>query len=169
MCRSAGSPSRSAGDLLEQLIARVVAERVVHLLEPVEIDEQHRERLAGARRAGQRLVEPVAEERPVGETRQAVVEGLVHELLFEPDALGDVAGVQHDPADVPVGAQVAHVRLELTPLSEPVLQAELELVRLAVRAGFVQRGAVALVDEACESRSRAPPPRGVRASRSPTR
>ena len=33
-------------------------------------------------------------------------------------------------ADVPVGAQVADVRLELTPLAEPVLQAEHELVRV---------------------------------------
>ena len=79
-----------------------MAERVVHLLEPVEVDEQHGERLAGAGRAGQRLVEPVAEERAVGEAGQPVVERLVGELLLEPDALGDVARVEHDAADVPV-------------------------------------------------------------------
>ena len=142
-------------DLLEQLVAGVVAERVVHLLEAVEVDEQHGERLAGARRAGQRLVEPVAEERTVGEAREPVVEGLVRELVLEPDALGDVAGVQDDPADVPVAAQVADVGFELAPLAELVLQAEHELVRLAVGAGCVERLAVVGVDEARESRVRA--------------
>ena len=89
----------------------------------------------------ERLVEPVAEQRAVRETGQAVVEGLMPELLLEPDALGDVARVEHDAADLPVVAQVGHVRLEVAPLAEPVRHAEHDLVRLAVRAARRRRAA----------------------------
>ena len=68
----------------------------------------------------ERLVEAVAEERAVGEAGQAVVERLPRELLLEPDALGHVAGVEHDAADLAVVAQVGDVRLEVAPLAEPV-------------------------------------------------
>ena len=97
-----------------------MAEAVVDLLEAVEVDEQHRERVARPLGPRERLVEPVAEQRAVGEPGEAVVERLPGQLLLEPHALGDVAGVEDDAADLPVVAQVGDVRLEVAPLAEPV-------------------------------------------------
>ena len=108
-------------DLLEQPVTAVVPERVVHLLEPVEVDEQDREVLSGARRARELLIEAVPEERAVCEPGQAVVKRLMGELFFQPDPLGHIARVQDDAADVPVGAEVADMGLELPPLAEFVL------------------------------------------------
>ena len=71
--------------------------------------------VARALRAGERLVEPVAEQRAVGEAGQPVVEGLRRQLLLEPDALGDVARVEDDAADAAVVAEVGDVRLEVAP------------------------------------------------------
>ena len=53
--RASVSPGRlvvgeAPGDLLQQLVAGVVAERVVHLLEAVEVDQQHADRGRGALR-----------------------------------------------------------------------------------------------------------------------
>ena len=98
----------------------------------------------------ERLVEPVAEEGAIGEARQIVVEGLVGELLFEPVALGDVACVQNDAADVAVGPQVADVGFELAPLAELVLEPEHDLVCLAVGAGLLECLPVFGVHEADE-------------------
>ena len=142
----------AAGDLLQQLVAGAVAEAVVDLLEPVEVDEQHREHVPGPRGAGQRLVEPVAEQRAVGEVGEAVVERLPRELLLEPNPLGDVAGVEHDAAHVAVAAEVGDVRLEVAPLAEPVAHAEHDLVRLAVPQAASTQRAVVGVDEAHEAR-----------------
>ena len=134
-----GEPAR---DLLEQLVAGVVTEAVVDLLEPVEVDEQQRENLVRALRARQGLVETVAEQRAVGEAGEAVVEGLARELLLEPDPLGDVARVEHHAPDVAVLAQVGHVRLEMPPLLEAVRHPEDQLPRLPVLERGAHRGAV---------------------------
>ena len=138
---------------LQQLVAGAVTERVVDLLEAVEVDEENRETISGTRGARERLLEPVAEERTVGEPGEAVVERLPRQLLLEPDALGDVTGVQHDAADEPVCAQVGHVRLELPPLAEPIPQPELDLVRLSACARFLEELAIVRVHERGEPRA----------------
>ena len=61
-------------ELLEHQVAAVVAERVVDLLEAVEVHEQHGDSAAGPCAGAQRVVEPVEEERAVGEAGQVVVE-----------------------------------------------------------------------------------------------
>ena len=96
------SDSKRAATTLQQLVARVVAEAVVHLLEPVEVDQEDREQPERPRGARKRLVEAVAEERAVREPGQPVVERLPGELLLEPYALADVPRVEDDPADLPV-------------------------------------------------------------------
>ena len=93
------------------------------------------------------------------------MEGLVGQLFLEPDALGDVARVQDDPADVAVAAQVADMGLELTPLAELVPESEHELVRLAVGAGVLERLPVVGVHESQRIPRRAPPTRAAPASR----
>jgi hypothetical protein len=59
-------------------------ESIVHGLEVVEIDEQDRDEGSGSGTARQRVVDPVAEQRAVGQAGQAVVECLVADLLVEP-------------------------------------------------------------------------------------
>ena len=58
-----------AGDLDEQGVADLVTERVVDELEPVDVEQQHRARPVDALQPGQRLVEPVGEQRAVGQAR----------------------------------------------------------------------------------------------------
>ena len=71
-------------DRHEQVVAGVVTEAVVHGLEVVEVDEQHRHRLVAP--LLERVVEAVPEQRPVGELRERVVERL--ELAAGPRARG---------------------------------------------------------------------------------
>ena len=76
----------------------LVAEAVVDRLEVVEVEEQHRESGsprggAGRGRARARSANSARLARPVS----GVVERLVGELLLECLALGDVAGVEHQP------------------------------------------------------------------------
>ena len=56
-------------DRPQHLVSGLVAADVVHTLEAVEVDDEERERLARAARAGQRLVDTVVEERAVRQAR----------------------------------------------------------------------------------------------------
>ena len=60
-------------DRAQQLVARGLAQRVVHLLEAVEVDEEERHAVAIAVRLGQSDLEPVLEQAPVGKPRERVV------------------------------------------------------------------------------------------------
>jgi hypothetical protein len=61
------------------------------------------------------VLDPLGEQRPVGQAGQAVVERLVDQLGFELLAVGDVAGVQHQAAHVGVLEQVGGHRLGVQP------------------------------------------------------
>ena len=79
---------QAVGDLAQQQVAHVVAERVVDLLEPVEIQGQHREPAMAALRAADRLREPVVEQRPVRQTGQRIrVRELADSALARGDAI----------------------------------------------------------------------------------
>src|SRR3712207_7606675 len=58
--------------LFRSLVPRVMPERVVELLEAVEVDEQQGELAALLLRRGDRGAEPVHEVAPVGEPREVV-------------------------------------------------------------------------------------------------
>ena len=83
---------------LSKLVPLSVAQAVVHRLEVVEVDEEHGQMRAGLADASQGVLEPVLEQRLVGQAGQGVVEGPVFELVLQPDAVGDVAEAP-DPAD----------------------------------------------------------------------
>ena len=78
-CRWPGSMlARRRAELADQLVAGRMAERVVDLLEAVEIEvEQSEAVLGGAPDIGQRVVEPIVEQGAVGQAGQRVVEGQV--------------------------------------------------------------------------------------------
>ena len=64
--------AQAGADLAQHLIARMVAEGVVELLEPVEVDEQQRQLLARLRARGHGRAEPVHEVTAVAEPGQLV-------------------------------------------------------------------------------------------------
>ena len=75
------------GDLDEDPVAGAVPERVVDRLEVVEVEEEHRDARPAAAPAGEGPLDVVAEEDPVREPGQRVVEGVVEELRLEPLAV----------------------------------------------------------------------------------
>ena len=97
----------------EQLVAHLVPQAVVDVLEVVEVEVEHHDRLGRAHRAlAQRVHQPVPEQLAVGQPGQRVVERLVGELLLEPLPVGDVAQRQHQAAHGRVGEQVVEGPLE---------------------------------------------------------
>ena len=76
-------------DRPQQLIAHRVAERVVDVLESIQVDVQHGDGAAGAVRAHHRLIEPVAQQGPVRNVRETVVQREARELV------GQFAGDRH--------------------------------------------------------------------------
>ena len=74
-------------DLLDEVVARGVAQRVVDGLEVVQVDEEHAHRLAHPARAHQLLLDPVLEEPAVGQPGERVVPGHVRDLLQELEVL----------------------------------------------------------------------------------
>ena len=75
---------QSHRDRLEQLVAGTVPERVVDVLETVEVDEQRGGRHVVASCPGQHRVDPVEDEHAVGETGQRVVERLMPDAFQQP-------------------------------------------------------------------------------------
>ena len=94
-----------------------MAERVVDRLEVVEVHEEHRDRPAVAELAIECVLHPVGEQDAVREAGQRVVQRAALELLLELLALGDVAGVQHDPLHVRIVHQVRADRLDVPDLA----------------------------------------------------
>jgi hypothetical protein len=74
-------------ELLQEAVADMVAQRVVDLLEAVEVEEEEGQGPAEA----QGVLEPLAQQAAVGEPGQRVVQGLVAQPLLLRLALGDVA------------------------------------------------------------------------------
>ncbi len=92
---------------LQQAVAGVVAERVVDVLEVVQIEEHDRDRALAALRERQCVLHAVAEQVAVGEQRQRIVEGQLAQLLLERLALADVAEVERQALHRRVLAEVA--------------------------------------------------------------
>ena len=83
--------------------------------------------------AHQRLGEPVLEQGAVGQAGQAVIEGLVHQLLLEALALVHVVNGADDAGDGRVGQQVGQDELDIAPVPVPVADAQLGLAGAAIR------------------------------------
>src|SRR5207302_10936486 len=79
------------GNLLQQTVTGLVAEAVVHALEAVEVHQQQRARFHLALAGADRFFQALAEEGPVGQARQGIVERLELECLGFRFAFGDIA------------------------------------------------------------------------------
>ncbi|ODS03010.1 hypothetical protein AUC71_12115 [Methyloceanibacter marginalis] len=66
---------QARGDLLQQRIAGGMAERVVHLLEAVEVETEHRDDVAVALGARDRTVKMLPELHPIGQAGERIVQG----------------------------------------------------------------------------------------------
>src|SRR5712692_1534980 len=65
----------------QQSVTGGVPERVIHVLEVVEVDEQHRRGTVLATRSGEHLLDSVENQDPVGQPRQRIVQWLVSDLV----------------------------------------------------------------------------------------
>ncbi len=109
LAQTASDPLRGRA---QQSVTGGVPEGVVDELEAVEVDEEHGEVIAVAPRGRDRLVEPVGEQRPIGETRQLVVGGqltgaFAGDVELDEDALIP-DGVQQTPDQEALGERAAH-------------------------------------------------------------
>ena len=86
--------TRRSRDRLQQPVADRVPERVVDVLEAVEVQEQHRDLVLVARGQRDRLADPVVEKHPVRQAGQEVVLGRVRHLLRHRPRRAHVA--EHD-------------------------------------------------------------------------
>jgi len=121
-----------ARDLRQQLVAGIVAETVVHLLEAVEVDEEDGDELAGALGACESLVEPITEQGSIRQAGQVVVERLMRQLLLDLDSFRDVSRVEDDATDPPLLSEIGHMCLETPPLAGGVEHPKHDLGRAAV-------------------------------------
>ena len=88
------------GEADQEPVSREVAQAVVHELETVEVEEEHGEAVLvppAAVRHG--LTQTVEEQRPVGQSGEGIVEGVVEDLRLRLLAEGDV-GLRAGDADV---------------------------------------------------------------------
>ena len=114
--------AQAVRDLHEHLVAALVAAAVVHRLEPVEVAEQHRERVRRARVARDRAVQLRAERGAVGQAGERIVGGHVAELVLdrgEPALRLDLLGDVLDRGDHALGPVARRVELRDHPQAEP--------------------------------------------------
>ena len=91
-----------AGHALQQLVADPVAERVVDVLEAVEVDEQHADAAAAALRLRDRLRQPLVQQQPVGQAGQRVARRHVLQPLLGLDPRRHVLHERQDRHDLAV-------------------------------------------------------------------
>ena len=84
-------------DLAEQLIAVLVAEGVVDLLETVQVQQQQPNLCPSLSRTEQGRFQAIIEQRPVWQPGQLIVQRPVLHLLLQGEAISDIVGGQHEP------------------------------------------------------------------------
>src|SRR6267143_1147207 len=84
----ADAAAESRGDRLQEGVSYRMASRVVDDFKAVEVEEQERKQFPLATRPGQTLAQPIESQQPVGEARQAVVQGHVADVELRALSLG---------------------------------------------------------------------------------
>ena len=90
VCCGADGALQARGGGLEQAVAGGVAERVVDVLEAVEVEEQHRDARVLPARAHDRARQALRQQRAVGQAGEGVVVGEVAQFLLGALLVGDV-------------------------------------------------------------------------------
>jgi hypothetical protein len=115
--------AQAAGDPHQQLVAGGVSQAVIHVLELVQVKQQHGNRRPAAVSTAQGCLQHVQELGSVRQARQRIVEGLVGKPALKLLALTDVAAVQHHPLHARLVDQVGDRRLQRQPAAGRVLDA----------------------------------------------
>lgn len=105
-----------------------MAKAVVDHLEAVEVEHQQDHALAVSVRPDQGMVDPVVEQRSVGQPRQRIVEGLMGQFVLQQGPIGDVPGVQDEALDHGIGDGVGDDALDVAPRAVSVTQPALDRV-----------------------------------------
>lgn len=82
-----------------------------------------------ARPAAERVFDTIAEQRPVREVSHRIVKSLIGELLLEPLTFGDIAQVDHDPADGRVLQQIGEQTLGVQQAAIAMANTKLQRLR----------------------------------------
>ncbi len=135
------------GDRLQQPVAHRMAERVVDVLEQIEIDAQHRDVLLPGWPRSSSLAQPVLVEIAVRQIGQAVMVRHVGDAGFRLAPLGDVdnrhqiavATVEGDAAAEGQDMDFAAVGLEMPPVAIGMVDLADVAQRLAMHVPFVLR------------------------------
>jgi len=118
-----------------------VAEGVVDPFEPVEVDEVHRDGTAGACRAGERLLEPVEEQRAVRQPGQRIVQRPVGQpVLGLLEVAVDLAQLRQPVGQFRVETKVAFCECVEIGGKGPDLQGTLILASARTRLSAVLTG-----------------------------
>ena len=123
------------GDTLDDLVPGDQPQRIVDQLEPVEIDQHHRQQLAGATRPLDRLGQAVVEQQAVGQPGQRIVVGEAAQRLLRLPPPRQVAQHQHDHPPITLLDDAA---LDLHGQEFAGAAAERELQRHAARPRALQ-------------------------------
>ena len=140
----AGAPAQPVGDLAEQHVAGLVAERLVDRLEPVDVQVHQPDLQPPAARQRDRVPEPVGERAAVGQPGERVGERAADQVVLGPAAVGDVDEREDDELRVAVVVADDLVRLDRPELgavgpAQPPLAVEQEVrVQLRVALGDVE-------------------------------
>ena len=134
-----------AGDGLQESVPGLVAERVVRVLEVVQVHEEGGHGLALAPGPHQHAVGPVEDELAVGQSGQRVVQCPVGEEVLELLAFGGVADVGHVATDRPSLQLVRDHCLDVADAAVPAQHPELE-------DGRVRRGLELGVEASAQQR-----------------
>ena len=144
-------------DLEQELVAVVVAEGVVDLLEPVQVDEQQRRRAQLPVGLADGLAGAVVQQRPVGQAGESVREGLVLDAALvtkqqqpaagqqpESDGEDDRHGEHEGPAELALGGDACLdlFLLVLGALVQLLSQLDVERLHLANLDGLHSRGVI---------------------------
>src|SRR5688500_19126527 len=105
-----------------------MTQRIVDVLEVVEIQEHHGDELPRAMCQRQRVLDAVAEQAAVGEQRQRIVERELAQLFLEGLAFTDVAEIEREPRNGRVIEQIATDTLERSEEHTSELQSPCNLV-----------------------------------------
>ena len=107
----AGAPAQPVGDLAEQQVAGLVAERLVDRPEPVDVEVHEPDLQPAAARQRDRVPQPVGQRAAVGQAGQRVDERTPDEVVLGPPPVGDVHHREDDELRVPVVVPDHLVRL----------------------------------------------------------
>ncbi len=129
--RATNGAGEPVSDFDEEPITGVVSERIVHNLEPVEVEEQHAHSVLARGSLHESLAHTIEQQCAIGKSCEPVVQCVVAQRALELGTFGDVMKVDDDAPDAGVVQQVRHRGFEVTHTAIAVPGAKCERHRSA--------------------------------------